>query len=171
VLPCRVPGMIPAWDPVNDLAVTPRSAMAMASSDIEMRSPAVSSMSISRGGGSGDTRLARAIRPSVGSPTADPAHHAVVPGERGGDHALGDTPDARRVADRGATVLLDDQGHEVPCGSCWAGGSSLPTPPGGDARPQPDRDTERWKLTTHPAARSGSSPLMPSRAVVWFRRD
>ena len=63
--------MMPAWEPVNDLAVTPRSRMAMASSDIEMRSPAVSSMSSSRGAGSGETRWARASSSSVESPMAE----------------------------------------------------------------------------------------------------
>ena len=47
--------------------------MAMATSAIEMRSPAVSSMSISRAGGSGETPLARSSRSSVVSPMADTA--------------------------------------------------------------------------------------------------
>ena len=81
-LPCRVSVMMPAWEPVNDLAVTPRSAMAMASSDIEMRSPAVSSMSISRGGGSGETLLASAIRSSVESPMADTTTTTSFPARR-----------------------------------------------------------------------------------------
>src|SRR6266511_1675594 len=45
--------------------------MAIASSAMEMRSPAVSSMSSSRGGGSVETRLASAIRSSVESPIAE----------------------------------------------------------------------------------------------------
>src|SRR5512132_2358721 len=81
-LPCRVSVMIPAWEPVNDLAVTPRSAMAMASSDMEMRSPAVSSMSISRGGGLGETLLASAIRSSVVSPMADTTTTTSLPAWR-----------------------------------------------------------------------------------------
>ena len=45
--------------------------MAMATSAIEMRSPAVSSMSSSRAGGSGETCWARSRRSSVVSPIAD----------------------------------------------------------------------------------------------------
>src|SRR6266540_5942002 len=45
--------------------------MAIASSAMEMRSPAASSMSSSRGGGSVETRLASAIRSSVESPIAE----------------------------------------------------------------------------------------------------
>ncbi len=63
--------MMPACEPVNDLAVTPRSAMAIASSAIEIRSPAVSSMSSSRGGGSAETCLASSTRSSVLSPIAE----------------------------------------------------------------------------------------------------
>src|ERR1700723_1109308 len=63
----------PAWDPVNERASRPRLAMAMASSAIEMRSPAVSSMSSSRPGGTGLTWLARAYRSSVVSPIAGTA--------------------------------------------------------------------------------------------------
>ena len=61
----------PAWDPVNERASRPRAAIAMTSSAIEMRSPAVSSMSSSRAGGSGLTWLARSISSSVESPMAD----------------------------------------------------------------------------------------------------
>ena len=42
--------MMPAWLPVNDVAATPRSASAMHSSAMALRSPAVISMSISRPG-------------------------------------------------------------------------------------------------------------------------
>ena len=45
--------MTPAWLPVNDRASWPRLSIAMASSAIEIRSPAVSSMSSSRPVGSG----------------------------------------------------------------------------------------------------------------------
>jgi hypothetical protein len=63
--------MTPAWLPVNDRAVTPCCRVAMARSAAEMRSPAVSSMSSSRGGGVGVTPRARSIRSSVVSPMAD----------------------------------------------------------------------------------------------------
>ncbi len=47
--------------------------MAIASTAIEIRSPAVSSMSSSRAGGSGLTSLARSSRWSVVSPIAETA--------------------------------------------------------------------------------------------------
>ena len=71
--PCVESVMTPACEPVNDRASRPRLAMAMASSAIEMRSPAVSSMSSSRPGGTGLTWLARSYRSSVVSPIADTA--------------------------------------------------------------------------------------------------
>ncbi len=69
-LPCTESVMTPAWLPVNDRALAPRFWIAMASSAIEMRSPAVSSMSSSRPGGSGDTCCARSSSSSVVSPMA-----------------------------------------------------------------------------------------------------
>ena len=70
-LPCTASVMTPACDPVNDRASMPRLAIAIASSAIEIRSPAVSSMSSSRPGGTGLTRLARSISSSVESPIAE----------------------------------------------------------------------------------------------------
>ena len=70
-LPCTESVMTPAWLPVNDRASWPRLAIAIASSAIEIRSPAVSSMSSSRPGGSGDTCSARSISSSVVSPIAE----------------------------------------------------------------------------------------------------
>ena len=69
--PCAASVITPACDPVNERASRPRLAIAMASSAIEIRSPAVSSMSSSRAGGSGLTWLARSISSSVESPIAD----------------------------------------------------------------------------------------------------
>ena len=69
--PCLDVVTIPACDPVNERACTPRVWMAMATSALEIRSPAVSSMSISRGGGAGETCSARSSRSSVVSPIAD----------------------------------------------------------------------------------------------------
>ena len=54
-LPCAASVMTPACEPVNERPSRPRLAIAMASSAIEIRSPAVSSMSSSRPGGSGLT--------------------------------------------------------------------------------------------------------------------
>ena len=62
---------MPACEPVNDRAWAPRAWMAIATSAFEMRSPAVSSMSISRGGGAGETRSARSSSSSVVSPIAE----------------------------------------------------------------------------------------------------
>src|SRR5262249_23320852 len=59
------------WDPVKERADRPRLAMAIASSAIEIRSPAVSSMSSSRAGGSGLTRRARSCSSSVLSTIAE----------------------------------------------------------------------------------------------------
>ena len=47
--------MTPAWEPVNERACAPSDSIAMATSAFEMRSPAVSSMSSSRAGGTGHT--------------------------------------------------------------------------------------------------------------------
>ena len=47
-LPCAESVMTPAWLPVYDRAWWPRLAIAIASRAIEIRSPAVSSMSSSR---------------------------------------------------------------------------------------------------------------------------
>ena len=60
-----------AWEPVKDRALWPSWAIAIASSAIEIRSPAVRSMSSSRGGGSGVTCSARSRSSSVVSPIAE----------------------------------------------------------------------------------------------------
>ncbi len=70
-LPWVLSVITPAWLPVNDRASWPRFPTAMASSAIEIRSPAVSSMSSSRGAGRGETSLARSISSSVVSPIAE----------------------------------------------------------------------------------------------------
>ena len=79
-LPCTESVMMPAWLPVNDRASWPRSVIAIASSAIEMRSPAVSSMSSSRGDGSGDTCWARSSSSSVVSPIAETTTTDLVAG-------------------------------------------------------------------------------------------
>ena len=61
----------PACEPVYERASTPRSWIAIASTAMEMRSPAVSSMSSSRAAGAGLTRPASSIRSSVVSPIAE----------------------------------------------------------------------------------------------------
>ncbi len=62
--------MIPTWLPVNEAPSIPRSARAMTSSDMEIRSPVLTSMSYSRGGWVPLTVLARWIRSSVVLPMA-----------------------------------------------------------------------------------------------------
>ena len=72
-LPCTESVITPACEPVNDRAVKPRSEIAIATSAIEIRSPAVRSMSSSRAGGSGLTPSARSSSSSVVSPMAETA--------------------------------------------------------------------------------------------------
>ena len=60
----------PAWLPVNDRASWPRLEIAIANNAIEIRSPAVKSMSSSRPSGIGVTAFARSINSSVVSPIA-----------------------------------------------------------------------------------------------------
>ena len=101
----------PAWLPVNERAVWPRLAIAIASSAIEMRSPAVSSMSSSRPGGSGETCSARSSSSSVVSPIAETTTQTSWPAFLRGDDALRDPLDALGVGDGGAAVLLHDDAH------------------------------------------------------------
>ena len=61
---------MPAWLPVNERASCPMPLIAIASRAIEMRSPAVSSMSSSRGAGCSQTASARSMSSSVVSPIA-----------------------------------------------------------------------------------------------------
>ena len=61
----------PACDPVNERASAPSELIAIATSAFEIRSPEVSSMSISRAGGAGLTCWARSSNSSVVSPIAE----------------------------------------------------------------------------------------------------
>ncbi len=70
-LPWVLVVMTPACDPVNDRASAPSDSIAIATSALEMRSPEVSSMSISRAGGAGHTCSARSSSSSVVSPIAE----------------------------------------------------------------------------------------------------
>ena len=70
-LVCEVSVTIPACEPVSEMARWPRSLMAIAHSAQEMRSPVESSMSISRGSGTGETSCAIAISSSVVLPRAE----------------------------------------------------------------------------------------------------
>ena len=69
-LVCEVSVTIPACEPVSEIARWPRSLIAIAHSAHDTRSPVDSSMSISRGSGSGETSKASAISRSVSLPRA-----------------------------------------------------------------------------------------------------
>ena len=122
-LPCVESVITPACEPVNDWASRPRLAIAIASSAIDIRSPAVSSMSSSRPGGSGLTRLAKSVGPSVVSPIAETDHDDMVTGLARGDDPLRYPLDAIRVGHRRATVFLHDKSHgaAAPHGFCGQG--------------------------------------------------
>ena len=62
---------MPLCEPVKETASWPRSFTAIETSAIEIRSPAVRSMSISRGWERGETWRASWIRSSVASPIAE----------------------------------------------------------------------------------------------------
>jgi hypothetical protein len=111
-LPCTASVMIPACEPVNDFAGTPRSCSAIASSDMEMRSPAVSRMSSSRSGGRSLIRAAIVTRSSVVLPMAETTTTVWLPSRwvRATRSATG-TLHAIDVADRGPAVLLDHDAH------------------------------------------------------------
>ena len=110
-LPCADVVITPACEPVYERASYPRLWIAIASSAIEIRSPAVSSMSSSRPGGSGLTWLARSSSSSVVSPIAETTDHHVVAGLARVDDPLGHPLDALGVGDRRTAVLLHDQRH------------------------------------------------------------
>ena len=105
--------MMPAWLPVNDAASTPRSASAMHRSDIEIRSPELTSMSYSRGGWTELTSSASRMRSSVVLPMALTTTTTSLPARRGPGHVVGHGPDPVGVADRGAAELLHHQGSPV----------------------------------------------------------
>ena len=69
--PCFSVVSTPAWEPVNDCAFAPKESTAIATSAFEIRSPAVSSISNSRCGGTGFTDAARSSSSSVVSPIAE----------------------------------------------------------------------------------------------------
>ncbi len=68
---CAEVVITPACEPENERASAPSDSIAIATSALEIRSPAVSSMSSSRSGGAGLTCLARSSSSSVVSPIAE----------------------------------------------------------------------------------------------------
>src|SRR4051812_47515940 len=81
-LPWDASVITPAWLPVNDRASRPRLPIAIASNAMEMRPPAVKSMSSSRPGGGGVTCSARSSNSSVVSPIADTTTTTSCPSRR-----------------------------------------------------------------------------------------
>ena len=69
--PCLAVVITPACEPVIETASAPNDAIAIATRALEIRSPAVRSMSISRSGGIGLTDVARSTSSSVVSPIAE----------------------------------------------------------------------------------------------------
>ena len=110
-LPWTVSVTMPACEPVNDTALRPRSLIAIETSATEIRSPAVSSMSCSRGCGSFETCRARSTSRSVVSPIAETTTQTWLPRLCGLEHATRDALDLLGAGDRGAAVLLDDDAH------------------------------------------------------------
>ena len=112
-LPCSAVVRMPAWDPVKLTAGTSRASIAMATSAIEMRSPAVRSMSSSRRvWGLGDLRGEVDQRVGRLAHRRDDHHH-VVSGLVGLDDAAGDVSDSICVGERGAAELLYHECHAV----------------------------------------------------------
>ena len=68
--PCAESVITPACEPVKERASCPKFEIAIASSAIEIRSPAVSNISSSRPPGIGVTAFAKSINSSVVSPIA-----------------------------------------------------------------------------------------------------
>ena len=103
----------------------------MHSRDMEMRSPALSSMSTSRGGWVRLTSSARRTRSSVVLPMALTTATTSSPSRRGPRHVVGDGADPVGVADRGAPELLYHQWHPVEATDWEQGPSSLAPDSGG----------------------------------------
>ena len=80
---------------------------------MEIRSPAVSSMSISRSAGAAETSWARRSSSSVVRPIAETTTTTSWPGMSGLDDVVGDGLDAIGIGHGGAAVLLHDEAHDV----------------------------------------------------------
>ena len=105
---------MPACEPVNETAASPRSMMAMQSSAIEMRSPEVSSMSISRAVGSLEHLVGEALEVVGGLAHGRDDDHDVVAGAPGAHDVLRHGADPVGVGDGGAAELLHEQAHDRP---------------------------------------------------------
>ena len=98
--PCFAVVIIPACEPVNEMALAPSAEIAIATSALEIRSPAVSSMSISRGGGAGLDLLGEVEQLVGGVAHRGDDHDDVVALLVRADDPLGDPLDAVGVLDR-----------------------------------------------------------------------
>ena len=105
--------MTPACEPVNERAWAPSDSIAMATSALEIRSPAVSSMSSSRGRRGRADLLGQVHQVVGGVPHRGDHHDDVVPLLLGRDDALGDAADPIGVGHRGSAVLLHDERHVI----------------------------------------------------------
>ena len=104
--------MTPAWRAGERPGLVAQSRRSPSpAAPCEIRSPAVSSMSSSRPGGSGVTCCARSMQLVGGVAHRGDHDDHVVPGLPGGHDALRDPLDALGVGDRGAAVLLHDEPH------------------------------------------------------------
>ena len=110
-LPCTESVITPACEPVNDRASWPRFEIAIASTAIEIRSPAVSSMSSSAAGGQRADLLGQVDQLVGGVAHRGDDDDDLVAGLLGVDDPLGDPLDAVGVGDGRTAVLLHDQGH------------------------------------------------------------
>ena len=109
--PCTASVITPACDPVNDRASMPRVAIAIASSAIEIRSPAVE-QHVELAGGRQRAHLVGQVHQLVGRVAhRGHDHDHLVAGLAGGHDALRYPLDAIRVGYRGTTVFLHDEGH------------------------------------------------------------
>ena len=79
---CEESVTIPACDPVSEIALWPRSWIAIAHRAQEIRSPVDSSMSISRAAGLADTSWAMPTRSSVVLPRAESTATTRLPSSR-----------------------------------------------------------------------------------------
>ena len=145
--------------------------MAIASSAIEMRSPAVRSMSSSRPGGIGDTCSARSISSSVVSPMADTTTQTSWPGLAGFDDASRDSLDAGGIRDAGAAVLLDDESHDTSFPGPTVRGTGADSLPRGPGAPdihglRPPARLVQWKSDSDLRASAPSSGLVVASALL-----
>ena len=114
---CEASVMIPACEPVNETASSPRSWIAIATSAQAIRSPVERIMSSSRGFGVGETSPASAMSVSVVFPIAETVPTTRSPRPPGLDEAAGDAPHLLGVGDRRAAELHDDgvEGARLRC--------------------------------------------------------